>query len=453
MANDPNIRIPIEIPAGDMSGAEQAKKEIAEVKQAADAAEDPALLQQRIDDVAAARRKASDRRIEEHEKAIAAEKLEQQAAQDTARLRLAAGAALAASARQIAAMTVDVINQYKELGVELGEFESIGLEFANFLTSPFDYVADAFTGYKEDLKLLAESQRQVARAEAVYQDTLKRKKAETRAENEAYVNSSLARELQMINEVTAAYQRQKNEINALNKAREASIRAAEDLAVLEGKSTPESVAAARSGREQSAAQQEVQNSLADAERFYEEQDAKAQSAIAAYAAAAALNLDTVALGQKTDAALAARDKALLDLESQRVVAEAEMVKIASTALEGTVEATRKVQEDVAARAAEVVEAVQAGGRELSQEQKAARERILSALEDGRVGAQEQQGLTNDLRIVLSGFRGTTEEQRKVTQEFMEIVKLGNNNTAALATEQAQLRREVERLQIQIQERN
>lgn len=457
MANDPKIRIPIELPAGDQSGVEQAKKGIEEVKQAAEAAEDPALVRQRIEDVAAARKIASERRIEEQEKELAKEKELQQAAQDSARLRIAAGAALAASARQIAAQTVDVIKQYRELGVELGGFESIGLEFAEFLTRPFEYVTDAFTGYKEELKLLAEGQREVARAEAVYQDTLRAKQAETRAANEAYVSGALARELAALNQINAAYERRVKTLADVVRAEESLVRLKEEISLTDGTTDPETVAANRASRAAAARADQSAGLVTEAERGLDkaiaDRDALVSALVKANATLGPLSEEAKALSEEARVADEAIEEAKAELAATREQQRAAIVSLIAESLEGTLAATRDAQDEVAARAAEVVATVEAGGRELSAAQLAARDRITTVLADQRVTAEEQQGLTNDLQIMMQGFRGTTEEQRKVTQEFIEIVKLGNANTAEVARQQAQLRRDVDQIRLEIQERN
>lgn len=396
MANDPKIRIPIELPAGDQSGVEQAKKGIEEVKQATEAAEDPALAQQRIEDVAAARKIASERRIEEHEKALTAEKLEQQAAQDTARLRLAAGAALAASARQVAALTVEVIQQYRELGVELGAFEQIGLDFADFLTSPFDFVADAFTGYKGDLAALRESQRRVIEQEAIYQETKRAKEAATRKANEAFVNESLAAELAAIEAVTQAYERQRNEINARNSALEAGLRSAEDLAVSSGQATPEQVASQRAAREQAGKQADVNATVDEAAALYAEAAEKADIALANYASAQALGVATDAMASQVDAAIALRDKLALDLESVKKVAEANSAELAATAVSeqtGFASAAKDTLTKTAADAKATLESEAAEqGKTLSAGGKEALKILTEALKDGVVTPEEMQAV-------------------------------------------------------------
>jgi hypothetical protein len=383
-------------------------------------------IEQKQADLAAAQKKASERRVEQQAKELKAEKEAQQAAQDSARLRLAAGAALAASARQVAALTVDVIRQYKELGVELRGFESIGLEFADFLTSPFEYVVDAFTGYKADLVALKESQRRVIEQERIYQDTLKAKREEIRAENEAYVKGALARELQVIDQITAAYERQKLEIDAANKAREATIRAIEDVAMLEGEMSPEQVSTARRGREQASRQAEVNNTVVDAAALFQEASERAEAAISAYSAAHGLNLEASALAAEADAAVAARDRAQLDLESVKNVAASASAELASAAVSeqtGVVESTMSALTSEAKKAKEELERqAQAEGANFVAGGKEALRLLQDSLADGVIDESE----INAVRVAIEQAKGASIKLNSdVLAGFQSLEKANN----------------------------
>lgn len=452
---DAKIRIPIDIPAGDLSGGPAARAEIDQTKQAAAAAtqEDIALERQRAADVVEARRRVSERRIAEQEEEIRKGKEIQQMEQDTTRLRLAAGAALAASARQVAALTVDVLRQYKELGVELGAFEEIGLQFADFLTSPIESTIDAFTGYKEELRLLTEGQRNVARAEEALQETIRRKREQVRKENEAFVNNGLARELQAIDEITAAYQRQKRELDALNKAREAGIRAAEDLALSEGRATPEQVAAQRGGREQAARQAEIQGDVAAAQSAFEAAAAKADAAISAFARAQALNIESRGLAAEADAAVAARDQAKLDLESVKAVAESSLAELSATAVSeqvGVVDGTKAALAEAAAGAKATLEAEAAQqGRELTAGGKEALKILTDALKDGVVTKEEMQAVATAIQQVKNSRDAADAEIKASFENLTKANEAAQASIRELNARALENRQQMEALRAQI----
>ncbi len=450
---EPKVRIPIELPAGDMSGAEEAKREIAEVKQAADAAEDPALAKQRIDDVAEARKRASDRRVAEQQRELTAEKDAQQAAQDSARLRLAAGAALAASARQVAALTVDVIRQYKELGVELRGFESIGLEFADFLTSPFEFVADAFTDYKADLAALKESQLEVIRQEALYQQTLANRDRLLAAASQRRINIFLAGEEEAIDSQTAALERQLRVVEAIAKAEEARAKAADAVALANG-ADPNAVAAGAAARAAAAggvqedrrvaaAEQEVENAL---QRFDFLGSALAQASTAAVRDEAAIRK----LSDQTNAAQAAIGDAQAELETIRTEAEAAKSEIASGAVaefqglataaaDANTQAAEQAKAALEAQAAEQGANFTAGGRE-------ALKILTDVLADGVVKPEELSAVTV---AINQAKNASTRLNADVIEGFQNLEKSNTATIGALSgiiARQRDQAAQIERLQ-------
>lgn len=449
---EPKVRIPIELPAGDMSGAEEAKREIAEVKQAADSAEDPALAKQRIDDVAAARKLASDRRVADQQRELTAEKEAQQAAQDSARLRLAAGAALAASARQVAALTVDVIRQYKELGVELRGFESIGLEFADFLTSPFEFVADAFTDYKADLQALKESQLEVIRQEALYQQTLANRDKLLAAASQRRINIFLAGEEAAIDSQTAALERQLRVVEAIAKQEEARAKALDKIA-LAGGADPNAVAAGAAARAAAAggvqedrrvaaAEQEVENAL---QRFDALGSALAQASTAAVRDEAAIR----ELSDQTQAAQAAVGDAQAELETIRVEAAAAKSEIASEAVTQQLDVVDSTKSVLNEAAAEAKAALQEESAKLSAGGKEALKILTDALRDDVVSKEEALAVVTAVQQVKNSRDNADAEIRA---SFEQLEKANNSFLANQQAMTARLRdqaAQIERLQTEL----
>jgi hypothetical protein len=270
----------------------------------------------------------------------------------------------------------------------------------------------------------------VIEQERIYQDTLKAKREEIRAENEAYVKGALSRELQIIEEITAAYGRQKNEIDALRSAQEANIRATEDLALSRGSATPEQVAANRAGREQASRQFDVSRTVRDAESFYIAASEEADAAIAAYQRGVALNLNTMALASEADAATAARDQALLDLESVKNVAESSRAEIAATAVSeqnAVVTSAQSAMTEAAetAKAALETEAAEQG-RELTAGAKESLKILTDALRDGIVDPQEMGQVRDAINQVKNSREAADAEIKK---SFQELEK-ANNAVAA-----------------------
>lgn len=383
-------------------------------------------IEQQQEDLAAAQKKASERRVEQQVKELTAEKEAQQAAQDSTRLRLAAGAALATSARQVAALTVDVIRQYKELGVELRGFESIGLEFADFLTSPFDYVVDAFTGYKEDLRMLAEGQRNVAQAESVYLDTLKRKQEELATASRNRVQNFLAAEQQAIDENTAAYERQRRVIVALADAEEARARAQDAMALANG-ADPAQVAAGAAAR-QNARDTSAQDALVvAAEQKLEAAQRSYEAAVSALAQGQTGTREEIeVLSNAAQAAQAAVADATVEVETVKIEAEAAKSAISSEAVTqqtGVVDAAKTALTQAAetAKATLQTEAAEQG-KTLSAGGKEALKILTNALKDGVVTPEEMQAVATAIQQVKNSRDAADAE---IKASFKELEKANN----------------------------
>lgn len=413
-------------------------------------------LERQQADVAEAQKRASDRRVADQEKELLAEKDAQQAAQDSARARLAAGAALAASAKIVAGLTVDVIRQYRELGVELRGFESIGLEFADFLTSPFEYVTDAFTDYKADLAALKASQLEVIRQEQNYQETVARRDALLAAMSQRRVSVYLAGEESAINAQTAALERQLRVMQAISAQEEARARAADAVALAAG-ADPNQVAAGAAARRTAAAsvqadgrvaaaEQEVENAI---RRFDVLGSALAQASTAAVRDEAAIQ----ALSDQTQAAQAAVGDAQAELETIRVEAAAAKSEIASGAVaefqglataaaDANTRAAEEAKSALAAQAAEQGASFTAGGREALQI-------LTDVLADGVVKPEELSAVT---LAINQAKNASSQLNADVIAGFQNLEKSNTATIGALSEIIARQRAQaaqIERLQLEL----
>lgn len=400
---DPKVRIPIELPAGDMSGAEEAKRKIEEVKDAAAETtpqEDPALVQQRIDDVAAAQKLASDRRIEQISKEIQAEKDAAQAAKDSIALRTASSAALALTAKKALDEVQAAIAGLRELSPAAAEsFSTIELAIQS-VQDPIGTLIEAITGTKEELRLLAESQKRAAEAEAVYLAAVKQRQEELATASRNRINTFLAAEQQAIDEQTAAYERQLRVIKAVAAAEEARAKAADALAIAGG-ADPQQVAAGALARQTAAGAGDADARIAEVERKLEEKERLFDAAVSALADAstsAGVTREQIAeLSIAADQAQAAVADAVAEVETVRTEAEAAKATIAADAVAATqdivdaakdanTEAAREAKDALEAQAKEQGSEFTAGGRE-------ALKILTDALADGVIKPEELAAIT------------------------------------------------------------
>ena len=414
-------------------------------------------IEQQQEDLAAAQKKASERRVEQQVKELEAEKVAQQAAQDSARLRLAAGAALAASARQVAALTVDVIRQYKELGVELRGFESIGLEFADFLTSPFEFVTDAFTDYKADLVALKESQLEVIRQEALYQETIAKRDKLLAEASSKRVSNYLAAEKTAIDAQTTAYERQMRVVKALADLEEARAKSADAVAIANG-ADPAAVAAAAAARQGAAAGAVEDQRILDAEQKLQAAQRSYEAAVSALAQGQTGTRDEIeALSTAAQEAQAAVADSIAEVETVRTEAEAAKGAIASEAVTQQLEvvASAKTSLTEAAETAKATLETEAAeqGRELTEGGKESLKILTEALKDGVVTPEEMGAIRDAINQVKNSRDAADAEIRK---SFGELEKANN---AALASQKMITERlhqqamQFERIQSQIRSGN
>ena len=383
-------------------------------------------IEQQQEDLAAAQKKASDRRVDQQVKELEAEKESQQAAQDSTRLRIAAGAALAASAREVAALTVDVIRQYKELGVELRGFESIGLEFADFLTSPFEFVADAFTDYKAELVALKESQLEVIRQESLYQETIAKRDKLLAEASSKRVSNYLAAEKSAIDAQTAAYERQMRVVKSLADLEEARAKSADAVAIANG-ADPAAVLAGAAARQGAAAGASEDQRILDAEQKLQAAQRSYEAAVSALAQGQTGTRDEIeALSTAAQEAQAAVADSIAEVETVRTEAEAAKAAIASEAVtqQSEVVASAKTSLTEAAETAKATLEAEAAeqGRKLTEGGKESLKILTEALKDGVVRPEEMGAIRDAIQQVKNSRDAADAEIKK---SFGELEKANN----------------------------
>lgn len=82
--------------------------------------------------------------------------------------------------------------------------------------------------------------------------------------------------------------------------------------------------------------------------------------------------------------------------------------------------SQAVRDDLGQKAQEILQIVDADGRQLTFQQEKARDRIKDALSDGKVTAAEMETLAGDTRTMMSGFQGSLDEQRRLNTLFGEL---------------------------------
>ncbi len=418
-----------------------------------DLAEASGNLEQQQADVAEAEKRASDRRVEEGVAALKQAKEEDEAATRSQRLRLAAGAALGASAAQIAALTVDVIKQYRELGVEMRGFESIGLEFADFLTSPFEYVVDAFTDYKADLAALKESQRRVIEQERIYQQTVARRNRELEAASERRINVFLAGEEAAVNQQTAAYERQLRVVDSLAKAEEARAKAADAIALANG-ADPNAIAAGAAARQAASAGVAQDQRVITAEKEVEDAIRRfdaLSSALAQASTAARPNQARIdRLSEEAQQAQDAIGDAQAELETIQIGAAAakseitsgavaEFQGVATAATDANTKAAEEAKATLQNEAAEQGKTLSAGGKE-------ALKILTDALKDGVVTPEEMTAVATAIQQVKNSRDAADAEIRTSFEQLEKSNNLALENQRVLTERLRQQAAQFERLQ-------
>jgi hypothetical protein len=414
-------------------------------------------LEQQEADLAAARKKASERRVEELAKEEIAAKKAQQSEIANAAARIAAYEMLRRASTDIAQRTIEVIAQYRELGVEIGNFESIGMEFAEFLSSPFDYVTDAFTDYKADLVALKESQLEVIRQESLYQETIAKRDKLLAEASSKRVSNYLAAEKTAIDAQTTAYERQMRVVKSLADLEEARAKSADAVAIANG-ADPAAVAAAAAARQGSAAGASQDQRVLDAEQKLETAQRSYEAAVSALALGQTGTRDEIEqLSNAAQEAQAAVGDAIAEVETVRTEAEAAKGAIASEAvtqqLEVVASATASLTEAAETAKATLETEAAEQGRTLSAGGKEALKILTDALKDGVVTPEEMTAVTTAIQQVKNSRDAADAEIKK---SFGELEKANN---AALASQKMITERlhqqalQFERIQSQIRSGN
>lgn len=410
-------------------------------------------LERQQADVAEAQKRASARRIDDLEKEERTHRDAIQAEQDGARLRAAGLAALAVAGRQIAANTVEVLKGYKDLGVELGTFEQLGLEFTDFLTSPFDYIQDAFTDYKADLAALKESQRQVMVQEALYLETLKRKQEELATASRNRVQNFLAAEQRAIDENTAAYERQRRVIEALADAEETRARAQDAMALANG-ADPAQVAAGAAARQNARDSSAQDARVTAAEQKLEAAQGSYEAAVSALAEGQTGTREEIAaLSNAAQAAQAAVADATAEVETVKTEAQAAKSAIAAAATEqgqGVVDSASAAFTDAAKAAKDALKTqAEAEGQNFVAGGKEALKILEEKLADGVIKPEE----VDAVRVAIEQAKGaSTRLNADVLAGFQGLEKANTDMVAAMVAQNLRidaLNRSVDQLRIDI----
>jgi hypothetical protein len=390
------------------------------------------ILQQRDADVDEARRLASERRVEEMEEQMQAEAELEQAARDSAAARVAAAAAVGLVARRSLQLISETIAEFRSIAPEAADaFSSVELAIET-LTDPIGTLIEGLTGTRTALENLANSQREAARQEQLYLATLKAKQDEIRAANQAWVDGPMKRQLQAIDEQTAAYERQQREVRAVTAALEAQARLNDAIALSNG-ADPNEVAANRAARDAAGKTAENDTLVADAEQRWNAAIAKVETAQSAYAQAISLNLDTEAKEAELDAAIQARDQAKLELDSVWIQAEALNAEVAAAhaqTLVGVRDATVGSLEDAARETLAGLDAqAEELGSKFSRSAAESRKLLAAVLEDSVIDPSEIE----EVKLAIEQLKGSREQHDRAIQDGMR--EMIQNVTTLLATQE------------------
>lgn len=442
---DPKVRIPIELPAGDMSGAEEAKREIASVKAAAAdlPQEDPALEKQRIEDVAAARKLASDRRVEQLAKEAQAEKDAAQAARDSVALRAASSAAMALTARKALDEVQQAITAYRELAPAAAEsFSTIELAIQS-VRDPMGALIEAATGINEELRLLAESQKRAAEAEAVYLAALKQRQEELATASRNRIQNFLAAEQQAIDAQTAAYERQLRVVQAVAEREEARAKALDRVAI-SGGADPQQVAAGALARQTATQIGAADTRIAEVERALEEKERLFDAAVSALADASTSSGITkeeiLKLSQAADQAQAAVSDAVAEVETVKAEAENAKAAIEASAVAARQDIIDSQKSTLETQAKEAKAALESQAREQGAEFTAGGREALNiltaVLADGVIKPEEISAIT----VAINQVKGASSQlNAEVLAGFNSLDKSTRSLVNKLAEQNARLR--------------
>lgn len=130
------------------------------------------------------------------------------------------------------------------------------------------------------------------------------------------------------------------------------------------------------------------------------------------------------------------------------IAVQQVREVAQEAKDRTSELKQSAEQDISEIGAQVA-AVEASHSEMSDVQKLALERLKAALADGKLTQEESQQAISDLRTILTSFKGSLEERRKLDEAFIESVNRMTENTRSVATAEAESRQRITTLETQI----
>lgn len=436
MANEAKIRIPIDIPPGDVSGAEVARREIEATAQTAERAntQESSRLKQQQAEVSRASRQASERRVKEATDALIAEKEAERAAKDSAVARTAALAAVALTAREALQVTREALADYKKLGVELTPTAQAFADTLDLLANPVDTLIDKLTGYKDELKLLQEGQARVAESEKQYLATLKAANEERARAARSRIDNEMSQELAIIDEQTRAYENQLKVIKAVAQAEEARVRASEAIGIANGSLDPNTVAANQAARQAARDSAEADQEVVNAAQKVKELRDKVFILTGAIDQAQQDGLGDRAQQLKDELAginekLGAAEDTVATLEQTAAAAKAEIASKAVAEQQGVVDATGTALVDAAKNAKDTLEAAaNEQGRELTAGGKEALRILTDALKDGIVTPQEMQAVAVAIEQVKNSRDAADAE---IMKAFTELAKANAAATGAL----------------------
>lgn len=146
-----------------------------------------------------------------------------------------------------------------------------------------------------------------------------------------------------------------------------------------------------------------------------------------------------------DAATEARqaaDQAAANVEAETAAAEIKIKQLIIGFSDRLGDAAESVQKEAASEAQTVIDQIMAGGQALTAQQQLAAQSAQKILEDGRVTAQEQQKLQQNLSTLILGWKTDITQVQTVLTEANKI-------TGSLATGLSAIKAEQQRLQQQV----
>jgi hypothetical protein len=400
---------------GSSTATETVRQEVADSKELIDTVDQRIKQERQLADVATARQRVA-------AKMVAAEAEAARAAIQRGAEFTVAGGVIAAVAKSAFDATMDLANAMAEADPQWAKDHAFALESLVALTNPIQTFWDTVTGgARQSVESLKASQAEVIRTGQQLEKLRAEEKARSDYASNRIVERAYQRELEEIDNQTAALSRQLKVLEAKKAAVEANAKLQDQIAISNG-ADPNAVAEAAARRAQAAQNGEANKSMIEAQQAYEA--AKDREVALTAKLAQAIGGPTKiydALVDQADKAANATEQAFQNLQATQQIAQQAQQEIASNTqsvlLKLGEQAVASNTEQIQGLAQDLIAKIgpQSG---VAAQAKAGIEAILA---DG-VQPEEIQSLLQQIQILAATNKQAITGGYQQTQSLIDIIK-------------------------------